>query len=74
MSPSPDDPGFWGEREHLDWKMNVWTPSLYSGGSLPCASVYTSVGDCPIPNCLDQSFKNTNCCQRRGHRYYDSYM
>lgn len=35
MSPSPDDPGFWGGREHLDWKMDVLIPSLNSGGALP---------------------------------------
>lgn len=35
VSPSPDDPGFWDEREHLDWHVDALAPSLYSGGTRP---------------------------------------
>lgn len=38
VSLSPGDPGFWGEREHLDWNMDAPTPSLFL-----CASVFISL-------------------------------
>lgn len=61
VSPSPGDPGFGGEREHLHWNMDALTPSLYSGGTWPLRLCFH------IPTVYKP-------LQRKDHRYCDCYV